>query len=60
MSIRRKASTTKNYDLDARALFLPMLRGYGNLLSLHIAMSLDNDGAGNLLDDDKDLLIGCL
>jgi Ca2+-binding RTX toxin-like protein len=30
-----------DYDLDIRALFLPTLRGYGNLPDLHIAMSLD-------------------
>ena len=31
-------------------MFLPDLRGYGALPDLHIAMSLDNTGTGNLLD----------
>ena len=30
-----------DYTLDVRTLFLPTLRGYGNLPDLHIAMSLD-------------------
>jgi Ca2+-binding RTX toxin-like protein len=29
------------YELDIRTLFMPSLRGYGNLPDLHIAMSLD-------------------
>lgn len=33
--------STIDYTLDVRALFLPDLRGYGNLHDLHIAMSLD-------------------
>ncbi|MFA7275357.1 MAG: calcium-binding protein [Pseudobdellovibrionaceae bacterium] len=39
-----------DYTLDVRTLFMPTLRGYGNLPDLHIAMSLDNTGTGNLLD----------
>lgn len=31
------------YDLDLRALYLPTLRGFGNLADLHIAMSLNED-----------------
>src|SRR5262249_8179003 len=34
----------QDYELDPAALFLPMLRGYGILPDLHIAMSIDNDG----------------
>lgn len=37
------------FTLDPAALFLPMLRGYGELPDLSIAMSLDNTGTGNLL-----------
>ncbi|HYF32499.1 MAG TPA: type I secretion C-terminal target domain-containing protein [Chitinophagaceae bacterium] len=40
----------QDYTLDVRTLFLPTLRGYGTLPDLHIAMSLDNAGLGNLLD----------
>lgn len=36
--------------IDVRTLFLPNLRGSGNLKDLHIAMSDDNTGTGNLLD----------
>ncbi len=39
----------KDYTLDVRTLFLPTLRGYGNMPDLHIAMSIDN-GSGGLLD----------
>ncbi|MFA7275539.1 MAG: type I secretion C-terminal target domain-containing protein [Pseudobdellovibrionaceae bacterium] len=39
-----------DYTLDVRTLFMPTLRGYGTLADLHIAMSLDNTSAGNLLD----------
>ncbi|MFH1159083.1 MAG: calcium-binding protein, partial [Pseudomonadota bacterium] len=39
----------EDYTLDPAALFLPTMRGYGELPDLHIAMSLDNTGAGNLL-----------
>lgn len=39
-----------DYDLDFDALMLGVdLRGYGTLPDLHIAMSLDNTGTGNLL-----------
>lgn len=34
---------------DPQAFFLPTLRGYGTIPDLHIAMSLDNAEAGNLL-----------
>ena len=37
------------YTLDVRALFLPTVRGYGNMPDLYIAMSLDN-GEGGLLE----------
>jgi|GEM_PF-1520552 len=30
-----------DYDLDVRTLFMPTIRGYGQLPDLHIAMSLD-------------------
>lgn len=36
--------------LDFTTLFLPTLRGYNHLADLRISMSLDNTGAGNLLD----------
>ena len=39
----------EKYQLDPRALDLPTARGYGTLPSLHAAISLDNSGAGNLL-----------
>ncbi len=32
-----------DYTLDVRALFLPTLRGYGDIADLHIAMSRDED-----------------
>ncbi len=32
---------TNDFNLDVRTLFLPTLRGYGNIADLHIAMSLD-------------------
>jgi Ca2+-binding RTX toxin-like protein len=37
-----------DYTLDVRALFLPTLRGYGQIADLHIAMSLDNGSSGLL------------
>src|SRR5262249_22752051 len=37
------------YELDARTLFLPDLRGFGELPDLQIAMSIDN-GEDGLLD----------
>ncbi|MDX1217372.1 type I secretion C-terminal target domain-containing protein [Sinorhizobium medicae] len=40
----------QSYTFDMRAAYLPTLRGYGELPDLHIAMSLDNDGSGNLLE----------
>lgn len=39
----------KSFTLDIRALFLPSVRGYGQLPDLHIAMSLDS-GEGGLLE----------
>lgn len=33
----------QDYTLDIRTLFLPTLRGYGNLPDLHIAMSINED-----------------
>ncbi|TXG84730.1 MAG: calcium-binding protein [Sphingomonadales bacterium] len=33
----------ENYTLDVQTLFMPTLRGYGDLPDLHIAMSLDED-----------------
>jgi hypothetical protein len=38
-----------DFDLDLQTLFLPTLRGYAHLPDLHVAMSLDNTGTGNLL-----------
>lgn len=38
-----------SYVLDFDTLGLPTNRGYGTLADLHIAMSMDNDGTGNLL-----------
>lgn len=32
----------EDFDLDVRALFMPTLRGYGNLPALHIAVSKDS------------------
>ncbi len=43
------------YTTDFRTLYMPELRGYGTLPSLRIAMSMDNEGAGNLLELVKDL-----
>lgn len=40
----------ENFDLDPAVITLPMLRGYGEIPDLSVSMSLDNDGAGNLLD----------
>ena len=37
------------YTLDVRTLFLPTLRGYGDLPDLYISMSMDN-GTGGLLE----------
>src|SRR5439155_5886499 len=37
-----------DYTLDPETLSLPTARGYGTLPDLHIAMSLDNSGTGNL------------
>ncbi len=39
----------QDYDLDMRALFLPTLRGYGELPDLHVALSLDNGGESDSL-----------
>ncbi len=39
-----------DYTLDLDVLALPTQRGYGTIPDLHIAMSLDNTGTGNLLD----------
>ena len=39
----------QDYTLDVRTLFLPTMRGYGDLPDMHIAMSLDN-GTGGLLE----------
>jgi len=43
------------YVTDFRTFYMPELRGYGTLPSLRIAMSMDNEGAGNLLDLVKNL-----
>ena len=40
----------QDYVTDARSVVLPTLRGYGNLPDLHVAMSLNNFGTGNLLN----------
>lgn len=34
---------TQSYTLDLRALYLPTLRGFGQLADLHVAMSADGD-----------------
>lgn len=34
---------TQTYTLDLRALYLPTLRGFGQLTDLHVAMSADGD-----------------
>ncbi|HBR68799.1 MAG TPA: hypothetical protein DEA55_05420, partial [Rhodospirillaceae bacterium] len=39
----------QDYTLDVRTLFLPTMRGFGQIADLHIAMSIDN-GAGGLLE----------
>ncbi len=41
--------------IDTRVLFLPDMRGYGNIPGLRIAMSRDNRGDGNLLQQVRDL-----
>ena len=41
---------SRDYDLDDRVTSLPDLRGYGVLPNLGIAMSLDREGAADLLD----------
>jgi Ca2+-binding RTX toxin-like protein len=46
-----------DYTLDVRTLFLPTLRGFGQLPDLHIAMSMDN-GAGGLLEMVQNLATG--
>lgn len=46
-----------DYTLDVRTLFLPTVRGYGQLPDLHIAMSIDN-GEGGLLDKVRDFTVG--
>lgn len=47
-------NTNTLYDqdtpLDVRAMYLPTLRGYGNLPELHVAMSIDNEGQDSLLE----------
>ncbi|MEZ0224988.1 MAG: hypothetical protein ACAH83_10570 [Alphaproteobacteria bacterium] len=45
----------RNNRLDIRVLSLPALRGYGVLPDLHKAMSKDNHGAGNLLEQVQSL-----
>lgn len=41
---------TEDYVFDMRAAYIASARGYGQLPDLHIAMSLDNSGSGNLLE----------
>ena len=50
---------TRDYDFDFRVLFMPTLRGYGEVANLHIGMSLDN-GAGSLLEQVEDLVLSDL
>lgn len=40
----------RDFILDYRTMFLPAQSGCGELAALHIAMSIDNTGAGNLLN----------
>lgn len=44
------SSYTGDYSLDMRALFLPTLRGFGELPDLHISMSMDEDLLNLVLD----------
>ena len=46
---------TADYDFDVQAAFLPTLRGYNEMADLHIAMSIDNTGTGNLLSIFQDI-----
>ncbi|TVZ39757.1 putative secreted protein (type I secretion substrate) [Alteromonadaceae bacterium 2753L.S.0a.02] len=46
-----------DYTLDVRTLFLPTLRGYGELPDLHISMSLDNEGENSLLSLVQELAV---
>jgi Ca2+-binding RTX toxin-like protein len=48
---------TSEYEIKETVLYMPTLRGYGNLPDLHIAMSLDDSGSGNLFDLVKDFLL---
>ena len=43
--------------LDELTLYLPTLRGFGSLKDLHLAMSEDNSGTGNLRDQVVDLVL---
>ncbi|MER2514793.1 MAG: calcium-binding protein, partial [Nitrosomonas ureae] len=40
----------EEYEINEAVLYLPTLRGYGNLHDLHASMSFDDNGTGNLLD----------
>ena len=46
----RNSSYVNDYTLDVRVLFLPILRGYGNLPDLHVAMS-QNEGLLTMVRD---------
>lgn len=45
-------------EIDFTTLFLPELRGFNHLNDLRIAMSLDNEGTGNLLELATNLATG--
>ena len=47
----KEGNKVNDYELNIETLFLPYSRGYGNLKSLHVAMSQDN----NLLQQMKEL-----
>lgn len=47
----------QDYETEEAVLYMPGLRGYGTLPDLHISMSLDSSGTGNLLDQVLDLFL---
>ncbi|SEN38768.1 Ig-like domain-containing protein [Nitrosomonas marina] len=53
----RQTVYSQDYTLDIRTLFLPTMRGYGNLPDLHVAMSMDN-GTGGLLEQVQTFMTG--
>lgn len=43
------STNVTDYDLDIRAVFLPTIKGYGQLKDLHIAASIDNGASASSL-----------